>query len=398
MNVNDDKGTSVFQNGLVWFGAAVSIAEIEAGMQIAKGTGGGTLPSAVLAMVAGHLAGGVLLFAVGCIGAQLRASAMDCVKLPFGQYGGAILAALNIIQLLGWTAVMIASGATATSTLVGGLPEWLSSVAIGILVAAWVFIGLNGVSKISATAMSLLFLLTLFLSFRLFGAPGGGAGEVAEQAGFWEVFELSAAMPLSWLPLVADYTKDARDGRLASAASAVVYTVVSCWMFAVGLATGLHFPGKGFADAILLCRAGAVGVFVVVFSTVTTTFLDAYSAGESARSMFRAVPPKLFATAITFLGVIVAVFIGMNHYIDFLYLIASVFAPMAAVQVVDWFGIGGAQRPRTPRQIAVNLVAWLIGLAIYHVALLKGCPIGATIPAMAAAAAIAAANGPFTNH
>ena len=393
MNASSEKGTSVFQNGLVWFGAAVSIAEIETGMQIAKGAGGGALSSAIWAIVAGHVAGGLLLFAVGCIGARLRASAMDCVKLPFGRYGGAILASLNIVQLLGWTAVMIASGAAATSTLVGSLPEWASSVAIGILVAAWVFIGLGGVSKINAAAMSLLFLLTLFLSFRLFGAAGGAPGGEGEASGFWEVFELSAAMPLSWLPLVADYTKDARDRRVAPAASAAVYTVVSCWMFAIGLATGLHFPDKGFADAVLLCRAGAAGVFVVVFSTVTTTFLDAYSAGESAKSIFRAVPPKLFAAAITFLGVAVAVFVGMDRYLDFLYLIASVFAPMAAVQLVDWALGRGAQRPRTVPQIAVNLVAWLVGLAVYHVALANACPVGATLPAMAISAAVASLNG-----
>ena len=82
----------------------------------------------------------------------------------------------------------------------------------------------------------------------------------------------------------------------------------------------------------------------------------------------------------------------MDHYLDFLYMIASVFAPMAAVQVVDWFGMGGAQRPRTPRKIVINLVAWLIGLAVYHLSLHFKSPVGATLPAMAVSAAIAAFN------
>ena len=75
---------------------------------------------------------------------------------------------------------------------------------------------------------------------------------------------------------------------------------------------------------------------------------------------------------------------------------------MAAVQVVDWFVVRGAQRPRTPisgaqrprtvPQIAVNLAAWLVGLAVYHLSLHYASPVGATLPAMAASALIASFN------
>lgn len=391
------QGTSALQCGMVWFGAAVSIAEIQTGIDIAANAHGASFRPAVWAILAGHIAGGLLLFAIGHIGAKLRASAMDCVKIPFGRYGGGLLAALNIAQLLGWTAVMVAQGAEAASALSARLPFPATACAIGALVAAWLFIGLGGVSKINAAAMSLLMLLTVFLSVKLFAsgtapAPAAAAdGAAATDSPFWPVFELSAAMPLSWLPLVADYTKDAKSPRLAPAVSAAIYTAVSCWMFAIGLGVGLRFPGEGFAGAVLACGATAAGLLVVVFSTVTTTFLDAYSAGESAKSIFAKIPPKAFAVAVTAAGTAVAIFVGMDRYIDFLYLIASVFAPMAAVQVADWLaGNGGAQQSRSKLRVFANAAAWVLGVATYHVALAKGCPIGATIPAMAVSAAIAA--------
>lgn len=408
---NAKQGTSAFQCGLVWFGAAVSIAEIQTGIDIAANAHGTAFWPTIWAILAGHLAGGLLLYAIGHIGAKLRASAMDCVKLPFGRYGGGLLSALNIAQLLGWTAVMVAQGAEAASALAPRLPFPVSACAIGALVAAWIFIGLGGVSKINAVAMSLLMLLTVFLSVKLFASGSAPAADAAADtpaaSPFWPVFEFSAAMPLSWLPLVADYTKDAKSPRLAPAVSAAIYTAVSCWMFAIGLGVGLRFPGEGFAGAVLACGATAAGLLVVVFSTVTTTFLDAYSAGESAKSIFAKIPPKAFAVAVTAAGTAVAIFVGMESYLDFLYLIASVFAPMAAVQVADWlmdgnhaYGSGervpsaGCRVP--PIRTFANAAAWVAGVAAYHIALAKGCPIGATIPAMAVSAALASVGSRFS--
>jgi putative hydroxymethylpyrimidine transporter CytX len=329
---------------------------------------------------------------------------MDCVKTPFGRWGAGFFALANIVQLLGWTAVMVAQGAQAAVELLPGVPFPALAVGIGVLVAAWIFIGLGGVSRINAVAMGLLFALTAFLCVRLFGGDAANdAVEIAEEASggvFWTALELSVAMPLSWLPLVADYTKDAQRPVAASAASAAIYTVVSCWMYAIGLGVALAGLGDSFAASVRAAGVGIAGVLVVVFSTVTTTFLDAYSAGESARSLWSRLPAKGFGVAVCALGTLLAIFVGMDHYLDFLYMIASVFAPMAAVQVVDWLRgaqrprtpISGAQRPRTPREIVINLVAWAVGLAVYHVALAKGCPIGATLPAMAVSAVIASFN------
>ncbi len=411
MNENSAKGTSVFQNGLVWFGAAVSIAEIEVGGQLAEQAVGGRLGQVAAAIVIGHIIGGVLLFLVGLIGARARCGAMDCVKTPFGRWGAGFFAIANIVQLLGWTAVMVAQGAQGAVELLPGVPFPVLAVCIGVFVALWIFIGLGGVSRINVVAMGLLFALTAFLCVRLFAGDAENdaieVGNAVSGGVFWTALELSVAMPLSWLPLVADYTKDAERPVAASAASAAIYTVVSCWMYAIGLGVALAGLGNSFAASVRTAGVGLAGVLVVVFSTVTTTFLDAYSAGESAKSLWSRLPAKGFGVAVCALGTLLAIFVGMEHYLDFLYLIASVFAPMAAVQVVDELRAGarslragarsteqtgGAQRPHTPRLYAVNLVAWLIGLAVYHLSLHFNSPLGATIPAMAASAVIASFN------
>lgn len=387
-------GTSVFQNGLIWFGAAVSIAEIETGTQFASFANGNLIP-VFAAIILGHLIGGILLFLAGLIGAYSRESAMSCVRVPFGIYGARFFAVANILQLIGWTAVMVASGAAAAAVLIPSIPFAALAVAIGLLVALWIFIGLGNVTRVNSFALFALFLLTLFLCFKLFGfSASGGVGPsgeaIAPASAFWAALELSIAMPLSWLPLIADYTKDSERPFAASAASAIVYTIVSIWMYSIGLGVAFLCGGKGFADSILLAGVGIVGILVVVFSTVTTTFLDAYSAGESAFSLSKRLPPRWVAVTVSALGTLIAIFVGMDMYINFLYLIASIFAPMAAVLIVDWFVV----RRRAALRVCsiVNLFAWLIGLVVYHLALKIDFAFGATLPSMIIAGMISLIN------
>lgn len=410
----ENKGTSALGCGLVWFGAAVSIAEIEAGAALAPATAGGRGPTVAAAILLGHLFGGALLFLAMRLGAWTRRSGMDCAKVPFGRAGGGFFAALNLLQLVGWTAVMVAQGAGAAGELLGpGVPFGAVCAGIGALVAVWIYVGLRGVGRINSVAMVLLFALTLVLSVAL--AAGGrvpGAVPAAPMEGpvFWFAFEMSAAMPLSWLPLAADYTRDARRPAAASAAGALVYSLVSCWMYGVGLLSA-SFSGEGstFAGSMVAAGLGAAALLVVVFSTVTTTFLDAYSAGESARSLWSRVPAKPFGVAVCALGTLLAARGAMDRYLDFLYLVASVFAPMAAVLLVGGFAAARRGVSAVGRGAAAwNFAAWAAGFAVYHACLgaesplaaawpaAAGClgawasPAGATIPAMAVSALLAA--------
>ncbi|MBQ8004288.1 MAG: cytosine permease, partial [Oscillospiraceae bacterium] len=97
----NEKRTSVFENGLIWFGAAVSLAEILTGTYLAPlGFAKG-----LLAIIVGHVIGCALLFAAGLIGGREKKSSMETVKMSFGRRGALIFAVLNILQLVGWTAI-----------------------------------------------------------------------------------------------------------------------------------------------------------------------------------------------------------------------------------------------------------------------------------------------------
>lgn len=76
----EEKRTGLFENGLIWFGAGVSIAEILTGTYLAPlGMGKG-----LAAIIVGHIIGCLMLFLAGVIGGKVRKSAMETVKMSFG--------------------------------------------------------------------------------------------------------------------------------------------------------------------------------------------------------------------------------------------------------------------------------------------------------------------------
>ena len=130
-----EKRTSVFSNGLIWFGAGVSLAEILTGTYFAPlGMGKG-----LLAIIVGHIIGCLMLFLAGVIGGKVRKSAMETVKMSFGEKGSLLFAVLNVLQLVGWTAIMIYDGALAADGLLhSGI--WIWAIVIGILIIVWYFL------------------------------------------------------------------------------------------------------------------------------------------------------------------------------------------------------------------------------------------------------------------
>ncbi len=372
----ETKRTSVFENGLIWFGAGVSIAEILTGTYLASlGFGKG-----IAAILLGHIIGCGMLFLAGLIGGKARKSAMETVKMSFGSKGGLLFALLNILQLVGWTAIMIYDGALAASGVwnVGG---WVWSLVIGGLIILWILIGITNLGKINTIAMGALFLLTLVLSAIIF--TGGGAAPVADDGlTFGAAVELSVAMPLSWLPLIADYTREAKEPVKATAASAIVYGAVSCWMYVIGMGAAILTGGSDIAQIMVRAGLGAAGLIIIVFSTVTTTFLDAWSAGISSESVSARLNGKWAAVAAAVIGTVGAILFPMDDITDFLYLIGSVFAPMIAIQIADFFFL--KQDFSDHAVCAKNLIIWIVGFALYRFLMTVDIVVGNTLPDMAA--------------
>jgi len=332
------------QFAMIWFGAALSIAEIMTGTYLAP-LG---LTQGLYAIILGHIIGGILLFGAGLIGGRLRQGSMNTTAFSFGPLGAKGFAVLNMLQLIGWTSIMIYDAMLALQEL-APLSPMIWTIAIGALVILWLFIGLHNTGYIQAIVSVLLLGLTLYMGAHMISQwPSEGILLTSGNMSFIAALELSIAMPLSWLPLISDYI-----------------------MMNAGL--------------------GLAGLIVIIFSTVTTTFMDAYSAGVSSTTIYNGASSKGIAVIVTIVGTIAAILYPMDDITDFLYLIGSVFAPMIAILLADYFI--NRQQVQTLSAYLVRGLIWAVSVGLYHYMLHSESTIGATLPAFTMAFVVTAIVG-----
>lgn len=369
-----EKRTSLFENGLIWFGAAVSIAEIITGTYFAPlGFSKG-----LSAIIVGHIIGCAMLFMAGVIGGKMRKSAMETVKMSFGRKGSYLFVILNIIQLIGWTGIMIYDGAVAANGI-WDINKSVWAVVIGALIVLWIMIGVRNMGKLNTVAMAGLFILTVVMSIVVFNG-GIAVKEPGEAMSFGAAVELSVAMPLSWLPLISDYTREAEKPVKATAVSSIVYGIVSIWMYSIGMGAAIFTGEYDIAQIMLKAGLGIAGLVIVVLSTVTTTFLDAYSVGVSSESLSEKLNSKWVAVGVAVIGTVGAILFPMDNITDFLYFIGSVFAPMIAIQIADFFIL---KKDMGNKSFGVgNIIIWVFGFILYRYLMGVDIVVGNTLPDM----------------
>lgn len=369
------KKMKVLDSCLLWLGAGVSLAEILAGTSIAPlGFSQG-----MLAVLLGHVIGCTVMFGAGMIGALEKKSAMETVQGCFGKKGGLLFAALNVAQLAGWTAIMEYDGALAADGIYK-MGSWFWTLMIGLLILLWIKVGFDRMGKLNLVAVGALLLLSAVLCRTIFAAHGVGAADAAAMPAisFGAAVELSAAMPISWLPLISDYTSKAEKPVRATLGSVISYGAISCFMYFIGMGAVIETGSSDISQIMLKAGLGVAGLVIIVFATVTTTFLDAYSAGESCLA-FKSWKAQPAAMIVVVIGTIGAMLYPMDQISGFLYLIGSVFAPMTAIMLSDYFLF----HKKEEGQISLrNLVIWLFGFVLYRFLLRVDTPLGETFPDM----------------
>ncbi|MCL2123504.1 MAG: cytosine permease, partial [Desulfovibrionaceae bacterium] len=226
---------STFKMMVLWFGASISIAEVFTGTLLAP-LG---FREGFTAILIGHVIGGVIQFLAGLIGAKSGLSATQTFRISFGRYGSYAFSILNIMQLLGWTAVMVISGAKAFDGITGVLADYrnesLWCIIIGCLILIWISRGLTGIFKAHTLVIAALFICLLILGYKVFTQPGGARFAESAPLSFGQAVELSVAMCLSWLPLISDYSRILKNPLRGTFAGVLCYSCGGILMFTIGL-------------------------------------------------------------------------------------------------------------------------------------------------------------------
>jgi putative hydroxymethylpyrimidine transporter CytX len=365
--------------GLFWGNLGVSLLVIVAAAALVPAL---SLPDALLAIVVGAVIGQVMLSAAAGIGAQARVPTMVLMRAPLGRRGSTLPTAVNVVQTLGWTVfelLVIATAAAALSDhLLGFRAQWAWTLVFGGVALVFGLVGPIGVVRrfvrtvaVWAVPLAVAYLIWWALDgadlTRLWHKPGEGGLTV------WQGADIVVGITVSWIPLVADYTRFSRNGRSAFWGTGIGYLLPNVGMLALGAVIVLS---RSIFDAGALPAAVAAGGGAAFLALLALTagetddaFANAYSAAVSLQNLVPALPLRLLVTLTTVAGTIGALVIDLASYQTFLLLLGSFFVPLFAVLLADWLRSGGtydrADIFEAPAWRVTPIVAWLAGFVVY---------------------------------
>ena len=380
----------------LWFSLGVGLMVLQLGSILAPGLG---LAGGIGAILLGTAVGVLLLGSVAVIGTDTGLSSMSALKLSLGSQGAVLPALLNLLQLVGWGAFEIIVMRDAASLLAGKVFA-AGSVFTNPLLWTLFFGGLATLLAVTGPltfvrrvlrkwGIWLLLGACVWLTWNLFDKADIGA--IWARAGdgslpFALGFDIAIAMPLSWLPLIADYSRFGKAAGRVFAGTAVGFFCGNVWLMSLGVAYTLAFAPSGEMNALLLALAGAglgIPLLLILLDESENAFADIHSAAVSSGTLV-ALKVEHLALAIGALCTLIALFAPLAEYQNFLLLIGSVFAPLFGVVLVDHFILRRRRAELAPR-VGLRwdtLIAWLCGAATYHLLATFAPQIGATLPAL----------------
>jgi NCS1 family nucleobase:cation symporter-1 len=391
----------------LWFSLGIGLLVAQAGALLVPGL---SLPHALLAIVIGSVIGVVLLALAGVIGTDTGLAAMSSLRPTLGVRGASVPAVLNAVQLVGWGSfeiIVMRDSADALATQSFGLSMPLIwTLVFGVLATLLAVSGpLSFVRRFLRTwGIWLLLGGAAWLTWNLLAKHDlaalmrrPGTGDMA----FGAAVDLVVAMPLSWLPLIADYTRFGRSAGGTFRGTLAGYGIANLWFYALGAVYGLVAGGGDALLTIAFAQAGGgIALLLILIDEIDNAFADIHSAAVSTGTFWARAGVPMLSAAFGALCTLVALVVEMGKYQNFLLLIGSVFAPLFGVVLADHFIVRkrrieiealadpGGRYVFSGGWHVSAFIAWAAGIAAYH-AINQWLPnLGATLPALAVGAVV----------
>jgi NCS1 family nucleobase:cation symporter-1 len=363
---------------LLWTNLGISILVLVSAAYL-----GLSLKQAILATIVGGLIGNTMLGTAALIGADARVPTMVLQRAPLGQRGSYLATTLNVLQCLGWATfelIIIASAASVLADRAFGFEAlWFWKLLFGGVATALALLGPIGFVRrfvrkfaIWAVAASIVYLawwIPAHGHLHHLWSSGGGGGS------FFAGMDLIIALSVSWIPLVADYTRFSTGRRAAFWGAGLGYLFPTLFQFGFGAILVLSHPSILVpVDILTTIAAGGVASFLALLAlTVDETdeaFANVYSTAVSLQNFFPKVSQRALIVACSVVATAGALSFDLTNYAQFLYLLGAFFVPLFGVLLADWIQhgmhytrddvfVGPAFRP-------AMITAWLCGFALYE--------------------------------
>lgn len=404
---------------VLWSSLGIGLLVISAGSFVSSSN----ITEAIIAIIAGSIVGSVLLALAGKIGSDHSVPSIVSMRPAFGLHGSYLLTVLNIFQLIGWSTFEITILSKAANIFSNGYVDfYIWSIVFGAVIVLFCILGPLKIVKqwLSKFAVWVVYGSTIVLLISIILSTSGGVGSegvidsnstvstttttnAASAAStsfdfsFFNSLDLVIAMPLSWLPLVADYNRFAKKSKNAFYGTFIGFTITNCLFYIIGFLLGI----SDIFAILVAIQTFFYGFFllVLIVDEVDNVFANIFSSAMSFKNIHNKINYKYLVIFFTALGVLLANLIPIQQYENFLLIIGALFAPLFAIVLTDYYIIRrGGRRitienfyEKTNRVKISSFLAFVVGSITYfilspisglHVTDL-GLSIGSTIPSMA---------------
>jgi nucleobase:cation symporter-1, NCS1 family len=387
---------------ILWSSLGVGLLVFSAGSFLSQAS----FIEATLAIIVGSGAGSILLALAGKIGSDHSIPSLITMRPAFGIRGSYVPAILNVMQLIGWTTFEIMIMARAAEMLAGSIvPYYFWASVFGVLVALLGIAGpLNVVRQwIGKFAVWIAYGTSAIIIINLINSADIGAllSSPGEGMSFFSALDLVIAMPVSWMPLVADYNRFAKKSKNALWGTFVGFTMTNILFYFGGVLLGT-------SDVIAIVVAIQAMFFgflmlLLIVDEADNAFADVYSASVSMQDIFSKISQRPLIVGFTAISAILAMVVSIQEYEVFLLLIGAIFVPLFGVVLTDYYVVRRQKYTEQMLYARQNrlgigvpaIIAWTLGallnyilspLSPIYMPQLPG--IGATIPSLAAASLI----------
>lgn len=376
----------------LWFSLGVGLLVMQVGAYLVPGL---SLPRALFAVVAGSVLGAGLLAWVAAIGCREGLSSSALVGHALGRRLAMLPVALNVLQLLGWAAfeivVMRDGTAAIVQRLTGVQAAWVPIVATlawGALLLVLAGASMVGLVRrfVSRFGLPLVVLSLVWLSWQFLDrAQSQGLHALWERPGDGSMSLLAAidlviAMPVSWLPLVADYARFGRNGGDALRGTWLGYTVANVWCYALGvLVISTTEPGAELVATLLLAQGGLVALALILIDEVDNAYGDVHSGAVSLNFLRPGLAVPATGMALAAAAIACALVLPMHSLEPFMLLLSSIFVPLFGVVIA-------LLAPGLPPERAMRwgpALLWIAGIAVFHLGTKFWPAWGSALPSLA---------------
>jgi len=188
-------------------------------------------------------------------------------------------------------------------------------------------------------------------------------------SGFWVAMDTVVAAAISFAPLAADYTRHSRSQAAAFNGTFFGYGTTQVLCYVIGLLALVTVARSGnIYGAFIALPAGAIGFGILALRELDQSFANVYSTAASTQNLRPLWDRRVLAIVISAVTTAGALFLNISDYENFLILLGSVFVPMSAVLIVDFFILAKGHWDLSPRAPTrwLMLLPWAAGFVTYQ--------------------------------